>query len=570
MSPLAELLKEGNPELYNSFLQLLKHLEQAILPVLGRKGESLNSLPHLRNNENYLCGILPTDKSLFDSNNNLYLTPCELYVLLASVYLHDIGRINSGKGHGSETRKMLDKYLLMVELGIPSVELKNAIGKVCEIHEPEEIKKNKNPEIDFYKNEKGLVVKLLDDNKVIEEYRDLNYPPLMLDNNHGFIRINELGSLLSLVDNMDASYKRLAKLDVLSADNYSQPVSLFRNCIRSVSYNRDSQAIFVAIDLNGEFIDRNTEKWEIKFKNKNKKDREIDEEIKKKINRTSNKFESFNKKTENGLLKKNNKKIMTLEWMLINGFFLDNYWIPICKKNKVLEFYYKKLSIKALEKFSIEERKNKEEEIFKKDYNRKKIIIDGDEIFINKNNLNDTEIEFKEIIGTQEFAKIKEEIKSIKYPRDIIMSMILGNIRSSHVSMKKKYTHLLRLGVPVKCWLIYNEGHLYNYLGEETFEPVLTKDFLLHTLDTMVKLSTQVFGKSYFTYEMLASAAVERDITLIKLAVKRIAIISKKENKAFISFDNKGWRFESLPKRQKIKDRKEEVNDIINSLSEPF
>ena len=69
----------------------------------------------------------------------------------------------------------------------------------------------------------------------------------------------------------------------------------------------------------------------------------------------------------------------------------------------------------------------------------------------------------------------------------------------------------------------------------------------------MWDLSTRVFGQSFFTYEMLASAANEKDIKMIKLGVKRLEIISRSGNVlkkdyaiSAINYNANGWRWEFI------------------------
>ena len=121
MDSLRDLLKLKNPELYSAFLETWNFLENNMLPLIALNGESINSLPHLKNNENYLNGILPISEKLFDQNESLFLSPHELYAILSAVALHDIGHINKGKGHGYESNKKIIE--LWEKLRIPSNEL---------------------------------------------------------------------------------------------------------------------------------------------------------------------------------------------------------------------------------------------------------------------------------------------------------------------------------------------------------------------------------------------------------------------------------------------------------------
>ena len=110
----------------------------------------------------------------------------------------------------------------------------------------------------------------------------------------------------------------------------------------------------------------------------------------------------------------------------------------------------------------------------------------------------------------------------------------------------------------------------------------------------MWELSTRVFGKSFFSYEMLASAAHEVNLKLVKLAVKRLEIISRHEyikpdndnqpqkstNLEFedkfsssINYNANGWQWEYS---ENANNRKcnfysyNKLKDRIDNLSEPI
>ena len=79
MSILRELLKNREPLLYDALQKAWDIAHNEIFPAVPAGGESLNSYPHVKNLENYLNSILPTDDSLFDIKSTIHITSYELY-----------------------------------------------------------------------------------------------------------------------------------------------------------------------------------------------------------------------------------------------------------------------------------------------------------------------------------------------------------------------------------------------------------------------------------------------------------------------------------------------------------
>jgi hypothetical protein len=570
MESLRDLLGIKNNELITAFIESLKYLNISIFPLLGSNGESLNSLPHLVNNENYLNGILPPIEDLFDEKFPLFISPYELYSILSAIYLHDIGRISCKEGHGAESKKKIDS--LWKELKIPSKELADAIGDICNIHEPIEKGKQMNPKVDVLIDNCKLLIK--PSGQI--EINEINYMPVssnkMLDNNAGFVRVNELGALLSLVDNMDSTYRRLARLEVLDKDNYTSSLAIFRDCIKGVSYNKESQAIFVTLNFK-KTASINIEKAGDIGPLQNK----ISEYAKKMGLKT---FEDFildrTDKEKNFLFSEINDSksvdinpdIYLIEWLLINGVYVNDFW------GRLNSF-----KVKDIRKLFREAKKKSDLEITKiiQIYDNK-IFLNLDQYFKNKKQI-DQKIkkDYKNIFADFK-GFIYQGFNEIRMPQEVIIPMILGNIRACHFNMEQKYKYLSRFGIPLKCWLIYIDEHLYNYLGEETFEPVFSEGFLKHIVKTMWTLSTRVFGQSFFTYEKLASAAGEKDLNLIKLAVKRIEIISRNEKlhlglTSAINYNTNGWQWEIQEEMNTGKClfySNKDLDEIIEKLGKPL
>jgi len=61
----------------------------------------------------------------------------------------------------------------------------------------------------------------------------------------------------------------------------------------------------------------------------------------------------------------------------------------------------------------------------------------------------------------------------------------------------------------------------------ETFEPIFHKQYLLNVCASMWKLSTQIFGSSVLSYEDLAADVREPNVSRIKMAVRRLQIVTR-------------------------------------------
>ena len=144
--------------------------------------------------------------------------------------------------------------------------------------------------------------------------------------------------------------------------------------------------------------------------------------------------------------------------------------------------------------------------------------------------------------------KVKKKDKHMKWPETILLAMILNDYTANRKALNVVKDNLARLGLFIKNWLLSYEEHLFQDEGKKTFEPVLHKAYLKYTAKKMWELTTQVFGSSYFTFENLAAEIREPDIEKVKMAVRRLAILSKSKNTSSqqtsgIWAGNKHWKW---------------------------
>jgi len=175
---LRKQLEKEAPELYASLMRCWRIAEKEWLPAMPSKEGSFNSVPHLWNVEEHVDHVLAQvdgvdTKAPF---GKLELSPCEKYLLLASVLFHDIGRILDKNGqHGTKSKNLIVKY--HAHLGIENERLAEIIGDICEYHD------HRKPETVYLPN--------------------LNIAP------YGMIHVRRLAIILAFCDELDGAYKRV-------------------------------------------------------------------------------------------------------------------------------------------------------------------------------------------------------------------------------------------------------------------------------------------------------------------------------------------------------------------------
>lgn len=122
----------------------------------------------------------------------------------------------------------------------------------------------------------------------------------------------------------------------------------------------------------------------------------------------------------------------------------------------------------------------------------------------------------------------------------MLASMVMGNLRENVESLEQERTTLAAMGMPLHAWLIDYREHLYNYKGEETYEPIFHTDYLCSVANGMWRLSTEIFGSNTFSYNNLASTVREPDIERVKMAVRRIGIVTR--DMCPQGIDQRTWR----------------------------
>ena len=218
MGQLRDYLNAEMDELYAALMRSWQIALDEWLPALGTELGSFNSYPHLRNVENYL------DRFIGEGAEKLRvdLTPTEVYVLLASVLLHDIGRIIPKpplsktlpeKSHAALSREIITQH--RGDLGIPSQELANVIGLICAYHAPSN-----------------------DDERarLAAELQTVAIDP------YGEIRQRLLATLLTLADYLDSAFTRVIPHYLIRSE-HSKIIGAFRSIVTGVSIDHEAHLI---------------------------------------------------------------------------------------------------------------------------------------------------------------------------------------------------------------------------------------------------------------------------------------------------------------------------------------
>jgi len=113
------------------------------------------------------------------------------------------------------------------------------------------------------------------------------------------------------------------------------------------------------------------------------------------------------------------------------------------------------------------------------------------------------------------------------WPTAVLLATVLADAERNGQILTHIATELSEYGLPIYAWLIeYREG-LYTCAGKETFEPILSRPFLQRVADSMWELSRRVFGMEEFSYQMLADHLNENNLETVRIAVRRLAIVTR-------------------------------------------
>jgi len=106
------------------------------------------------------------------------------------------------------------------------------------------------------------------------------------------------------------------------------------------------------------------------------------------------------------------------------------------------------------------------------------------------------------------------------------VAVVQGDLESHRKALRDNHALLYAMGITLDDWLLEFEEHLFDSGGSEVWEPIFDPSYLRRVASEMWKLSGQVFGRAIFTYDTLAAAVREPDVTRIRQAVKRLSVLT--------------------------------------------
>jgi hypothetical protein len=117
------------------------------------------------------------------------------------------------------------------------------------------------------------------------------------------------------------------------------------------------------------------------------------------------------------------------------------------------------------------------------------------------------------------------------WKQETLLAIILGDLRSNRESLRSIRDNLAAVGLPLATWLVDHEEKLFTPDLQETYEPRFHRDYLREVAVAMWELSCRVIGTSGFSYAELASHIGQHDVPRVRMAAKRLAVISAGSNR---------------------------------------
>ncbi len=562
MNYLRSKLKEIDLKLFEILERSWEIAFEEWLPAFGAKNDSYNSYPHLRNIERYLDRIFEEN----ESNEVLSsFTGIEFYILLSSILFHDIGKIESSINHASKSEEIIKNR--RAELGIINDEIALIIGKICKFHDPP-------------KNDKA----------------DINFHTITIDP-YGEVREGILGTLLRLADNLDSAYTRVLPTYIKGANEF-KIIGAFRKLISGVSIVSKAQYVKTVIGkedskekkAENEQKDKNQENLsEIEFSINTASEYWSNEDKYHKYISILSKLEAFinlikEKDTSKSFFEEVLEIKLEISDLSVNNQFgfqgifktSEKIWKDYnsSNKNDDLSVELVKLKNKLSEKFSQNKIKMGDYSLFE---NYKVNGSSSDKVLL--------DAVYNDLINTNKTDPNKE------WPNEILLTIILKDIKRNQRTLFALNNELTSMEFPLKAWLVEYEDNLYNISGGLTYEPLFTIEYLKEIVDGMWQLSSRIFGSSIFTYLDLAAQVRDPNVYKIKLAVKRISIVTntiapvintkiqkenqgvgeEKQKKYFkektIWYSSTHWQWLVL---ENLHNSKEMVYDMIKELDKPY
>jgi hypothetical protein len=542
MHLLRERLRETIPELAAALDRSWTIALDEWLAAMSPQLDSFNAYPHLRNHEKHLERIWAAYQRHHGPTAQPLLSPIELYVMLSSILFHDIGRTRTSAHHGEASKVMIEDH--RAELGIPSEALAKTIARISRFHD-------------------------LPPDRMQDELQLL---PTTAVDPYGEIREGACAALLTLIDYMDGTVTRTVPEYIRSMSDVA-PVGAFRRVIRDVEIDFDGQMVKVALGdvFSAAKAKHSSFNWLLSPDFKRYSTKELAERLR--------------AGTWVALPGKNRPDPALLAGI---GSDLPAIWndckdrsdfapFPEDPSKQPASLFYRILGRAPSERHKLVARQLARASL--------KSSMDEAGLRDEKTTLRDLEevmSKAKAIVGTippslllegggsaaalgevimnriprdaskrkgigKEIAERVDQVVRLgltrePWPTDLLLSMVLCNARENATALRAIRHTLWTIGIPVRAWLVEWGEHLFNEYGNETHEPVFSREDFKRIVASMIDLSTRIFGQGNFSYETLAAEIREPNATRAKRMVKRIGVVWKYAQRLDASSDSAVYR----------------------------
>jgi len=511
MTRLRDRLQEKDAGLHQALMRSWEIAQDEWLPALGASGGSYNSYPHLRNLEAHLDRLIAGFEECPGQSMVVSLRPVEIYIILAAILFHDIGKLKARHGtHGTESRALLKNR--WAELGVPSKELSLCLGRVCEYHDcPED-------SVGALEDELGTTV--------VDPY--------------GEIRQLGLACLLKLLDHLDSAYNRVIPEYLLVDFAESEPIRAFRSVISGVYADVRERAVRTALAD------------------------DISEAPKAQSRKTAEKVRfRINKQRieESAVISRRigpppGARATVLGQAVVRGKLRGLSNEKFLREIRVIADSTRPADIKLplISRIAAGSKEATPVPPLPQGFGRCEFLV-----------------------ARQMLRYEKGRDDRWAWTPGMILALVMGNVRENAEVLGRIRQHLMAMGLPLLAWLIEHKEHLYNALGQETCEPVLDAAYLSRVAEAMWKLSSRIFGSSYFSYEALADRLRDPDLYRVRLAVRRLSIVTRYEERGKgaqirspIWYGDNSWRWEVRRTTQPCEFMSlDEVERVLQSLGRP-
>ena len=482
---LRSRLKESQPELHECLLRSWKIAQDEWLPMIGAHLGSSNSYPHLRNVESHLDQIVAAFQEHSAASFHQPLGGLELYLLLASVLFHDIGRTQKTQhSHGKASQEYLNKGF--AHLGIPSRELALVIGKICVCHCPPEGKGRR---------------------QALRELSTTTIEPF------GRAREELLAALLTLADCMDAAYTRALPRYLADPDEIG-PVGLFRRSISGVYV--DPVARLVRTVLGPDDAEART----------GPKDGAAP--------RDEARYGLELNYADDGAT---NRRKAEWDELLGDSANVEVFKAVLGASVKTGRASPKWHSIAGAEKL-LQERlqgflnRNGSPELSPGPKRLLELYAGGSERnwLLGKVPKDSCllhgllSLDLLRLVPIDDPNALEKKKVHVPLPPKAPLAIILGDMRNNRHALEEVQDTLASSGLLLDDWVIERDDRLYNQWGNPTYEPLFHTEYLVQVARAMWDLSRQIFAACRFSYQELASCVGDHDVERVRLAVRRIAV----------------------------------------------